>query len=486
VKKPFKNKTRKSRGNRSDNYSNEKKEITAFNNQPPESIKVSEITPADKINESVISQMLENSAISNLSSAKAHWYFGEWQALVDIDIQAHSNQPDVEKLAALKAAAYQQLDDIENSKIYFKLAKDLGCDKYLISQLLIAGVHNALGRVAALKQDDERMLSHFTAAVDVGGKSQEAKLEMHARSVKEIAKLGLLPQAAKLLSSKKEQMNLLLSRPSDNNATFKVLSSEVEIINHELMLAYQKSQLYSSNEEEVAKYNNDGTVNVERLKKLSPSQLGQDLWVLEQTNYKKGGFFVEFGATDGVLLSNSYLLEKEFAWQGLCAEPNPNYYQQLIMNRNCLTSDSCIAAKTGESVEFILANEYGGIASYADDDAHADKRAAYKKEGRIVELTTISLHDFLCTNNAPKEIDYISIDTEGSELDILKSFPFEKWKVSLFSIEHNFTENRVLIRELLEAHDYQCIETKFDDWYKLNKVQEEVILIPLPSGKLSH
>ncbi|GEM_PF-3966249 len=175
----------------------------------------------EKRKEDIITQKLETSTTTNLLSAKESWDSGEWQALVDIDIQANHNHPDVEKLAALKAAAYQQLDDIENSKIYFKLAKDLGCDNYFISQLLVAGIHNSLGRVAALKQNNDRMLSHFTAAVDAGGGNQKTKLAMHARSVKEVARLGLLQQAEKSLSSKKEQINLLRT-------------SEIEIINPEL------------------------------------------------------------------------------------------------------------------------------------------------------------------------------------------------------------------------------------------------------------
>jgi FkbM family methyltransferase len=468
VKKPSNKKNPRKGKNKStvDNYLNEKMDIPSSVNQPVVPIDIDEV--ASK--ESIINQMLENSEIIDLSTAKANWYFGEWQALIDIDIQAHSNHPDVNKLAALKASAYQQLNDIDKSETYYKLAKDLGCDNYLISQLLIAGVHNSLGKVAALKKDDDKMLMHFDEAVNIGNNTQENKLARQARSVKEISKLGLLPQAAKLLTTENEALDNLQIRPSEQQAQLKILKSEVEIINHELMLAYQKSQMYSNYGTATPVINEDGSVNIERLKQLSPSQLGQDLWVLEQTNFKRDGFFVEFGATDGVLLSNSYLLEKEFGWEGLCSEPNPKYFKQLQKNRNCTVSNACIAGITGEKVEFILANEYGGIADYAHDDNHAEKRTAYANNGDLITLSTVSLHDFLVKNNAPKNIDYMSIDTEGSEFNILKSFPFENWNVKLFSIEHNFTSNRELIKSLLESHNYQRVEMQFDDWYFLKPV----------------
>src|SRR5215475_12583513 len=58
-----------------------------------------------------------------------------------------------------------------------------------------------------------------------------------------------------------------------------------------------------------------------RLLKDSHSQLRQDIFVLSELNFKRGGFFVEFGAADGLQLSNTYLLEREFGWHGIVAEP---------------------------------------------------------------------------------------------------------------------------------------------------------------------
>ena len=66
----------------------------------------------------------------------------------------------------------------------------------------------------------------------------------------------------------------------------------------------------------------------------SKSQLRQDLFVLGVTNFKQNGFFCEFGATNGVDLSNTYLLEKEFNWSGILAEPAKIWHSDLQRNRS--------------------------------------------------------------------------------------------------------------------------------------------------------
>ena len=197
---------------------------------------------------------------------------------------------------------------------------------------------------------------------------------------------------------------------------------------------------------------------LEALKQKSVAQLGQDLWVLEQTHYKRNGYFVEFGATDGISLSNTYLLETEFGWDGILAEPNPVFFQQLEKNRHCITTSACIAGETGREVEFILADVYGGMEAYAGLDMHADTRKSYSEKGERIKVTTISLHDFLLQNNAPRRIDYLSIDTEGSELEILSAFPFEQWDIGLLTIEHNFTPQRAQIRSIMQNNGYNVIE----------------------------
>lgn len=446
--------------------SDTEQEALNLSNVPAENDReyVSEGT-VDVIGGGSVANGLDSYDADSLPSAKASWYFGEWQDLANIDIEQLSNHPDVAKLAALKAMGYQQLNDVANCEKYIRIARSLGCENRMLTQLMIAGVHNSLGKLAALQGDDEKTRHHFNAAVDIGDRSQGAKLARHARSVKEIAKLGLLPQAAKLIEEEAELTKSITERPQQQDSRLTILASEMEIVNHQLSLAYEKAQLYRTPEREIDGQRVDEKTERDRLVTLSPSQLGQDLWVLEKTNFMRDGYFVEFGATDGILLSNTYLLEKEFGWKGLCSEPNPKYFKSLVSNRHCTVSDACISGATGEMVSFIMANEFGGISDFANEDNHKSKRDAYVDNGFVVELTTISLHDFLIDNDAPKKIDYMSIDTEGSEFEILRNFPFDLWDIKLLSIEHNFTNQRDTIRKLLVDNGYACIEAKWDDWY---------------------
>jgi FkbM family methyltransferase len=280
-----------------------------------------------------------------------------------------------------------------------------------------------------------------------------------------MATLGLLPQAAKLVEEEFNAPPQRAERPAQTKARIQVVKTELDLLKHELALAQQRGQLHKRYAEARVNPGSSAPTSIDELKQKSVSQLGQDLWVLEQTGYKRGGFFVEFGATDGVLLSNTWLLESEFGWQGICAEPNPTFFEQLKANRKCTVSKACIAGQTGKEVDFIFADAYGGLAQYAGDDMHAASRKAYAETGFIGKVTTISLHDFLVEHGAPRDIDYLSIDTEGSELEILAAFPFSDWNIRLLTVEHNFTPQRAEIRTLLVRYGYRCVEREWDDWY---------------------
>ena len=90
---------------------------------------------------------------------------------------------------------------------------------------------------------------------------------------------------------------------------------------------------------------------VENLLKMK-SQIGQDLFVLSETGFKRNGYFVEFGAADGINLSNTYMLETEFGWQGVLAEPGKVWHSRLTANRTGPIEMKCVWRVSGETLQF--------------------------------------------------------------------------------------------------------------------------------------
>lgn len=203
-------------------------------------------------------------------------------------------------------------------------------------------------------------------------------------------------------------------------------------------------------------------------KSFSKSQLKQDLFVLCETDFKRNGFFVEFGATNGIDLSNTYLLEKEFGWQGILAEPGRNWHEALFKNRSCEIETKCIYSSTGRNILFheVDMPELSTISEYSSQDYHSQ----FRRNTKEYRVKTLSLNDLLTIHQAPIEIDYISLDTEGSEYEILKGFDFSKYKIKVLTIEHNYTASRELIYELMISNGYHRVfqnYSMFDDWYVL-------------------
>lgn len=194
----------------------------------------------------------------------------------------------------------------------------------------------------------------------------------------------------------------------------------------------------------------------------SKSQIRQDLFALAHLDFPRDGYFVEFGATDGVDLNNTWLMEKEFGWKGILAEPARGWHAALKSNRDAVIETRCVWSKSGEQLDFTEAprGENSGVSSYV--------LKSRRLRGTTYKVETISLVDMLDAHDAPSVIDFGSVDTEGTELDILSAFDFNRYRFRVLVVEHNHAPQREEIHKLLTGHGYRRVLTElsqWDDWY---------------------
>lgn len=182
----------------------------------------------------------------------------------------------------------------------------------------------------------------------------------------------------------------------------------------------------------------------------SKGEYFQDLWVLSNFARKREGYFVEFGATDGISASNTWLLETEYGWTGILAEPCKLNFIELEKNRKCLVDARAVWEVSGEMLLFSERRE-----SYLSSIQNKSNQGEIVREYYV---ESVSLNDLLTQHKAPRIIDYISIDVEGAELVILKEFFTENlYKVNTFSIEHNWRKDKREIEELLLMNGYKVV-----------------------------
>lgn len=200
----------------------------------------------------------------------------------------------------------------------------------------------------------------------------------------------------------------------------------------------------------------------------------QDVWAWYVAGLSTEGYFVEFGALNGKDFSNSYLLEL-VGWSGCVAEPHPDYATRIEANRSCFTSTKCVSNVSGTTVGFKAVRGRPALSTMADIDPNDYMEDAGRRDEFVLhEVETISLNDLLTEAMAPPTIDYLSIDTEGSELMILEAFDFDRFLLNSISVEHNFSPLREPLHQLLTAHGFVRVWTELsghDDWY----VQEPLV-----------
>ncbi len=190
------------------------------------------------------------------------------------------------------------------------------------------------------------------------------------------------------------------------------------------------------------------------------SQNGEDFLLWNLFNQRPNGFYIDIGAFDGIYLSNSCFFDRQ-GWDGVCVEAHPRYFELCHTNRpraHCLHR-ACTGSTSQETVIF-HAEELGLFSGILTEPEKAVEsryaRRNMKFSGyQTTEVGTVSLNEIVDQFTSPgAAIDFISIDTEGTEIEILKDFDFSKRAVQVFIVEANDDSSARGLIQLMQSKGY--------------------------------
>lgn len=183
----------------------------------------------------------------------------------------------------------------------------------------------------------------------------------------------------------------------------------------------------------------------------APSERFQDIFAFLLSGCKYSGFFVEFGACDGVAASNTFTLEKKFAWRGILAEPGDFWHDGLLRNRTARIDKRCVPSVTGNQLQLYR----------SDRPENSSVDATHPYLGNVVEshaVETVSFMDLLRDHSAPRAIDFLSVDTEGHEKEVFANFDFDRYRFGFICVEqHGQLSPEDRVKPTLEAAGYRVI-----------------------------
>jgi len=200
------------------------------------------------------------------------------------------------------------------------------------------------------------------------------------------------------------------------------------------------------------------------------SQYKQDMFVYEFVlNQKKDGYFVDIGAHDGISFSNSYFFE-QIGWCGICIEPNPIPFNLLKQNRKTECVQKAITDTTGIQQFFSIKNENDMLSGLVNEFDNVSAKKIVDVMGEKEDFDYINVEcDTFGNVVKNKNIDFLSIDTEGNELKILKSIDFSMYNISSISVENNKYDNSIY-NFLIQKNFLPIIRLGCDEVYIYNTI----------------
>ena len=199
------------------------------------------------------------------------------------------------------------------------------------------------------------------------------------------------------------------------------------------------------------------------------SQFQQDEYL--ETNIFKGyknGFYVDVGAHDGVSINNTLYFEKNNNWTGINIEPIKIVFDRLVSNRHTNINYNCAVCNQDGETDFLCNTGYTEMISGIKDTFDTRHLERLESENRgygstteIIKVNTKKLETIFDENNV-SHVNYLSIDVEGAEFEVIKSINFDKVFIDVIGFENNYNDVSIPIVEYLENKNFVVIHTSLD------------------------
>lgn len=181
------------------------------------------------------------------------------------------------------------------------------------------------------------------------------------------------------------------------------------------------------------------------------SQMGQDYYLYTQhfSKLARRGVFLDVATNDPIAISNTYFMEQCLGWKGLCVEAHPQYLGAIHRWRECALVPTCVSDWYGRKVEFALDRGLSGVMETNKN------KVRWERDGtRLVTLNMeCSTMRVEMERYQVKIVDYLSLDVEGHELDVLKGFDWDNIKVNVMTVEA-LGERLKRVEEFLNTKGY--------------------------------
>ena len=190
---------------------------------------------------------------------------------------------------------------------------------------------------------------------------------------------------------------------------------------------------------------------------------------LEKNIFKgyKNGIFIDVGAFDGKTINNTLYFEKNNNWTGINIEPIKKVYDELVINRpKCININCAVCNNDGET-EFICSTGLevlSGIKSTYDPRHYNRLMRESRQTGSSTQLIKVQTRklESICDEHNITHINYLSIDVEGAEFEVIKSINFDKVFIDIIGFENNYNDSSYPIIKYLQSRNFEIIYKSLD------------------------